>query len=120
MLTEAELSAMQAAFIRVNDKAIIQTINPYGAHMFGYTDAELIGKPLSVLIPPIDQPRQARGFQQAMVSAEYHSSSFIVNAQHKDGKVFVIWHKVGKCVDDKGLVYFVALAFNMASPGVRF
>lgn len=125
MLTDAELTAVQAAWIRVdadpapNSHGIIRDINEYGARMFGYDRGEIIGKPLSVLIPMRDQAKQAAGFDKASNSASYLGASFIVSAVKKDGAEMVIWHKVGRCTDTNGKIYFVAMAFRVA-PDLRF
>lgn len=119
MITEAELTAMKAASIHVDAAMVITHINEYGAFMFGYTIAELIGKPLSILIPNRDQSKQAAGFHRALNNATYGGADFIVNAQHKNGAEIVIWHKVGKCAGANGAPYFVALAFAV-STGIRF
>lgn len=126
MLTEIELATMQAACIRVqtnpsaSNHGTISSINEFGAQMFGYAPQELIGQPLSTLIPKRDQEKQEKGFDKATDNHAYSTSSFIVNAQHKDGSVFTIWHRIGKCQDPQGKTYFVAIVFKMSAPDVRF
>ena len=69
---------------------IVETVNPAAEEMFGFSAAELKGKPLSLLIPELDQdqPTVSLGYLAASVEAQANGQARQVTGRRKDGTGF--------------------------------
>jgi two-component system, LuxR family, sensor kinase FixL len=66
-------SAVDAIFV-VDDRGVIESLNPAGERMFGYTPHEIIGWHIHILIPEFTLVRQDKSFETV--------------GRHKDGRKF--------------------------------
>lgn len=66
--------------------------NPACERMFGYTEAEALGKSLDIIIPQRQQQRHWDGYAQTMASGKtkYGTTVLRVPAVHKDGHALSI------------------------------
>lgn len=88
----ALIEAAADAIITIDGKGVIQTFNPAAERMFGYGSAEVIGRPVSLLMPEPHRS-QYQGYidrylltgQSRMLNQEREAI-----AQRKDGRLFPI------------------------------
>jgi PAS domain S-box-containing protein len=66
--------------------------NPASERMFGFTEAEALGKSLDIIIPQRQQQRHWEGYHQTMASGKtkYGNDVLRVPAVHKDGHTLSI------------------------------
>jgi len=85
------LDASADGIITINSRSIIETLNPAAAEMFGYSQEELIGQPVEVLLLPDDRQKH-----EQYVSGSHLPGKRIINvarqlwARHKNGREFPI------------------------------
>lgn len=86
------LHAMPYAVVIVNDAGTITIVNGEAVRLFGYTEQELIGQPIEVLIPPTLRARHQE--QRAEYGVQPHTrpmgADLDIVAQRKDGGVFPV------------------------------
>ena len=96
MQTTIDLDQLVAA---VGDAIIVSDIegkialwNPAAERMFGFTEAEAIGKSLDLIIPERLQTRHWDGYQKTMQTGQtrYGNDVLKVPAAHKDGRALSI------------------------------
>jgi len=87
-LVEAVGDAVMAA----DATGAITLWNPACERMFGYTEAEALGKSLDIIIPQRQQQRHWDGYAQTMASGKtkYGTTVLRVPAVHKDGHTLSI------------------------------
>jgi len=87
-LVEAVGDAVMAA----DATGAITLWNPACERMFGYTEAEALGKSLDIIIPQRQQQRHWDGYAQTMASGKtkYGTTVLRVPAVHKDGHALSI------------------------------
>jgi PAS domain S-box-containing protein len=61
---QAIFDNVKDAIVTVDDAGHIETFNPTGERIFGYSQAEILGRTLDFLLPEID-PRQTCDFSSA-------------------------------------------------------
>lgn len=92
---EASLNAIVTSsgegIITINAKGIIETVNPKGAQLFGYTVEELIGMNVSVLVPAPEKYRH----DDYVIHSELHAPRIIdyareLSGERKDGSTFFL------------------------------
>jgi len=92
---EASLNAIVTSsgegIITIDDKGIIETVNPKAAQLFGYTVEELIGLNVSVLVPAPEKHRH----DEYVINSELHAPRIIDHArelsgERKDGSTFFL------------------------------
>ena len=85
---------------------IINLWNPACERMFGYTEAEALGKSLDLIIPQRQQQRHWDGYAQTMASGKtkYGSALLRVPAMHKDGHTLSIAFSVALLFNPQGKV----------------
>ncbi|MBQ0731394.1 MAG: diguanylate cyclase [Oleispira antarctica] len=94
------LNSVQDGIITINEKGIIESVNPATEHMFGYYSAELVGKNISVLVP---DPHKSMhdGYLERFVnggSTRDASKPIEQSAQHKDGSTFIMELRINTIV----------------------
>jgi len=94
--SEARLRAVTEtahdAIIAADGDGNIAYWNPGAAHMFGYTASEVVGRPLTLLMPERYQDDHRRGIQRYAETAEAHviGRTVELHGRRKDGNEFPI------------------------------
>jgi len=113
---EVLFDSIQEGLVLVNDRGIIILCNPTCSRMFGYSEDELIGEPIEVLVP-----KDQRQDHQA-VRSSYHKEpkqrsmamARHLNGQRKDGSLFPVEVSLNPFVDnDSGKKYVAALVSDV-------
>lgn len=96
-VTSMVLEAAPIGIIAVDATGCIILINRSAQHLFGYTEKELIGQPLTLLVP--EESRQTHLQQCANYMRDPHvrpmGSGLNLNARRKDGSVFPVEISLG-------------------------
>lgn len=58
--------------ITINDRGIVETVNPAACHLFGYAPEEVIGNNVSMLMPPPDRDRHDGYLERYQRTGEPH------------------------------------------------
>ena len=80
------------AMISMDENGTIQFANPATKSVFGYDPGELVGIPLTVLMPEYMRKLHEKGFRSYMVTGERHINwqGTELTGLHKDGREFPI------------------------------
>jgi PAS domain S-box-containing protein len=112
-LLAAIVNSSGDAIIGKTPDGMITTWNPAAEHMYGYTAAEIIGQPVTVLCPP-DRVAEIQAILSKIRSGErvsYHETL----RQRKDGTVFPVSVAVSPVWDDRhGLVGASSIARDIS------
>lgn len=92
------------AIISSNEQGRILSWNPAAEKMFGYSEQEAIGRPLSIIIPPQFREQHEQGIRRVAGGGAQHVIGKAVELRglHKEGLVFPIelslstWKKKGR------------------------
>jgi PAS domain S-box-containing protein len=86
------VEAIGDAVIASDPDGAIKLWNPAAQRMFGYTEAEALGKSLDIIIPQRQQQRHWDGYQKTMETGKtkYGNDVLRVPAVHKDGHTLSI------------------------------
>ncbi|MDB5872761.1 MAG: putative sensor protein [Ramlibacter sp.] len=86
------VAAVGDAVMASDAKGTIILWNPASERMFGYTEAEALGKSLDIIIPQRQQQRHWDGYQKTMATGitKYGNDVLRVPAVHKDGHTLSI------------------------------
>jgi PAS domain S-box-containing protein len=86
------ITAVGDAIIVTDADGAIKVWNPAAERMFGYTQAEAVGRSLDLIIPERLRKRHWDGYHQTMRTGEtkYGSDLLKVPAAHKDGRALSI------------------------------
>jgi PAS domain S-box-containing protein len=84
--------ATQDGIIVVDPEGLITLFNPAAQRMFGYSEAEAVGQPITFLMPPEYQELHRRGFRRYLQTRQPRVIGRIVELQamRKDGTEFPI------------------------------
>jgi PAS domain S-box-containing protein len=84
--------------------------NPASERMFGYTEAEALGKSLDIIIPQRQQQRHWDGYHKTMETGKtrYGNDTLRVPAVHKDGHTLSIAFTVALLTSPDGKVAGIA------------
>ncbi len=84
--------------------------NPASERMFGYTEAEALGKSLDIIIPQRQQQRHWDGYHKTMETGQtrYGNDTLRVPAVHKDGHTLSIAFTVALLTSPDGKVAGIA------------
>jgi PAS domain S-box-containing protein len=90
--TSQVVEAIGDAVIASDPDGAIKLWNPAAQRMFGYTEAEALGKSLDIIIPQRQQQRHWDGYQKTMETGKtkYGNDVLRVPAVHKDGHTLSI------------------------------
>ena len=85
----------------VNEKIIVW--NAGATRIFGYSEAEALGRTVDLIVPERQRHRHNEGYSLSMASGttKYGDTTLRVPAQHKDGHILSIAFTVGMLFDDK-------------------
>jgi PAS domain S-box-containing protein len=108
--TDAVTAEMAAIVDSSNDAIIgktldgvITTWNRGAEHVYGYTEEEMIGKSVSVLVPA-DRPDEARDIIAGMVASDARTDHFETQRICKDGRVIDVSMTVSPIRDSDGTI----------------
>ena len=89
---QALVGAVGDAIMAADAKGAIVLWNPACERMFGYTEAEALGKSLDIIIPQRQQQRHWDGYEKTMQTGitRYGNDVLRVPAVHKDGHTLSI------------------------------
>jgi len=84
------IEASHDGIVIANDQGKIVTVNRAAEEMFGYSEKELEGKPLSILMPARYQERHFQGMQNFITTgvSRYLGKAFAFEGLRKDGNEF--------------------------------
>ena len=105
------LGSMPDALVLVNADGKILSSNPHTAKLFGYTERELQGQSLALLVPErvrLSQRHYYEGFFQHR-NGGVHETSLELWGLHKDGREFPIEISTKPLVTEKGLLVTSAI-----------
>ena len=105
------------AILFADQRGNIQFWNKGAERIFGYTQAEAIGKSLDLIIPEKLQARHNEGYHGVMASGatKYGSDLLSVPAQHKDGSRLFSDFSIAMVKDDDGRMLGVAAIMRDAT-----
>jgi PAS domain S-box-containing protein len=89
---KALVESIGDAVIASDPSGAINLWNPSATRMFGYTEAEALGKSLDIIIPQRQQQRHWDGYHKTMETGitKYGNDVLRVPAVHKDGHTLSI------------------------------
>jgi len=95
------------AVVSMNESGAILLANPATARIFGYDPAELIGKPLTVLMPEIVRKLHEAGFRQYLASGQRHLNwqGTELTARRKNGQEFPVEVSFGEMTSNGHRVF---------------
>jgi PAS domain S-box-containing protein len=90
------------AILSMDENGTIQFANPATMGVFGYQPAELIGKPLTVLMPEYMRKLHEKGFKRYLATSERHINwrGTELTGLHKDGREFPIEVSFGELTNN--------------------
>ena len=110
-LNQVIVEAASDAVISMDESGGILLANPATARVFGYDPAELIGKPLTVLMPEFMRKLHEAGFRRYLATGQRHLNwqGTEVTALHKNGQEFPVEVSFGEMTNNghKAFVGFV-------------
>jgi len=76
--------------------------NPSATRIFGYTEDEVLGQTLDLIVPERQRQRHSEGYSKSMQTGttRYGTSLLKVPAKHKDGSTLSIAFTVGMLFDE--------------------
>jgi PAS domain S-box-containing protein len=84
--TRAVVDHLMEGLIVVDEKAVVRAMNPAAERIFGYTAAELVGRPLAVLVPETVSGDTSTFLREAHRRALGHITEW--EGRRKNGEVF--------------------------------
>jgi PAS domain S-box-containing protein len=95
------------AVVNMDDKGTIQFANPATARIFGYDPTELVGRPLTVLMPEFMRELHQRGFTRYLATGHRHVNwqGTEVTALRKDGRELPVEVSFGELTRDGHKVF---------------
>jgi PAS domain S-box-containing protein len=90
------------AVVSMADNGTIQFANPATARIFGYDPAELVGRPLTILMPEFMRKLHDRGFRRYLATGHRHINwqGTELTALRKDGQEFPVEVSFGELTRD--------------------
>ncbi len=95
------------AVVSMDDHGTIQFANPATARIFGYDPTELVGRPLTVLMPEFMRELHDRGFRRYLATGHRHINwqGTELTALRKDGQEFPVEVSFGELTRDGHKVF---------------
>lgn len=102
----ALVAAVPDAVIASDARGLITLWNPGAQRLFGWTEAEALGRSLDLITPERLQQRHWDGYEKSMASGttKYGTTLLKVPAVHRDGHALSIAFTVAMLFDDAGRV----------------
>jgi len=95
------------AVVSSDESGVIQFANPATARVFGYDPAELIGKPLTVLMPEFMRKQHENGFRRYLATGQRHINwqGTELTGLRKNGQEFPVEVSFGETVTESGRTF---------------
>src|SRR5579872_4058769 len=95
------------AVISIDERGAILFANPATMRIFGYDPTELIGKPLTVLMPEFMRKMHENGFKRYLTTGQRHINwqGMEFTALRKNGKEFPVELSFGELTSDGHKVF---------------
>jgi two-component system sensor histidine kinase/response regulator len=87
---ESLVNFMRAVVIKVNGDRIITFANVYSAELLGYTNAELVGQPLDLIVPT-DWHEQVRQRIESLKGEEVQVNTVNENLTKSGNRIWIAW-----------------------------
>jgi PAS domain S-box-containing protein len=96
------VEAANDAVITMDEKGAILLANPATGRIFGYDPVEIVGKPMTVLMPVMMRKLHEDGFRRYLTTGKRHLNwqGVEVTAQRKDGQEFPVEVSFGELTSD--------------------
>jgi len=109
-LYRAVIQSAQDAIVTADSKGHIVNWNQGAEKIFGYTEGEITGQPLTILMPPSYQPRHLAGMKRVQSRRETHiiGKTIQVEGLRKDRSEFPLELSLAQWETDKGS-FFTAI-----------
>jgi len=90
------------AVVSMDEKGDILLANPATRRIFGYDKVEIVGKPLTMLMPEMMRKLHENGFKRYLATGKRHLNwqGVEVTAQRKDGQAFPVEVSFGEMTSD--------------------
>ena len=110
------LDSVVDAIVTIDEHGIIQSVNAATRRIFGYSDAELLGQPLEMLMPEPFRS-QHRGYVSGYLktgAAKIIGIGRELQAANKQGEIFPIYLAVNEISTDQG-TYFAGIIRDLTA-----
>jgi PAS domain S-box-containing protein len=101
------VEAANDAVVSMDERGAILLANPATRRIFGYEPTELVGKPMTVLMPEMMRKLHENGFKRYLDTGKRHLNwqGVEVTAQRKDGQEFPVEVSFGELTSDGHKVF---------------
>jgi len=96
------VEAANDAVVSMDEEGAILLANPATRRIFGYDPVEIVGKPMTMLMPEMMQKLHENGFRRYLATGKRHLNwqGVEVTAQRKDGQEFPVEVSFGELTSD--------------------
>ncbi len=101
------VEAAHDAVVSMDERGAILLANPATRRIFGYDPVEIVGKPMTVLMPEMMRKLHENGFKRYLATGKRHLNwqGVEVTAQRKDGQEFPVEVSFGELTSDGHKVF---------------
>ena len=101
------VEAANDAVVSMDEKGAILLANPATRRIFGYDPVEIVGKPMTMLMPEMMRKLHENGFRRYLATGKRHLNwqGVEVTAQRKDGQEFPVEVSFGELTSDGHKVF---------------
>ena len=101
------VEAAHDVVVSMNEEGAILVANPAARRIFGYDPGEIVGKPMTVLMPEMMRKLHENGFKRYLTTGKRHLDwqGVEVTAQRKDGQEFPVEVSFGEQTSDGHKVF---------------
>jgi PAS domain S-box-containing protein len=96
------VEAASDAVVSMDDSGVILLANPATKRIFGYDAVEIVGKPMTMLMPEMMRKLHENGFKRYLATGKRHLNwqGIELTAQRKDGQAFPVEVSFGEMTSD--------------------
>jgi PAS domain S-box-containing protein len=101
------VEAAHDAVVSIDERGTILLANPATRRIFGYDPVEIVGKPLTMLMPEMMRKLHENGFKRYLATGKRHLNwqGVELTAQRKDGQEFAVEVSFGELTSDGHKVF---------------
>lgn len=106
------LNISATAIITVDQSLAIVLFNRAAERIYGFMSHEVLGKPISILIPDAEKShyqRRLTAFAKSKVDFSHSEAEVTRNAIRKNGEVFPVEMRLGKTKDDDAMLITISM-----------